>query len=92
MKGPAAWVLGCVALAAFLFMVKLMQDISTDMGRMSGHVETMTTQVQRLSDDVHGMRQSMDRMTVVVQQGGQQIQQMNPMEMMRGMTPAQPQR
>ena len=70
-----------VATAGFLAMVKVMFDMSDHMGRMTDQVAAMTA-------DVHAMRESLDHMAVVFQQGGQQMKQiMNPMEMLPGTRP-----
>jgi len=90
---------GVVALAAFLFMVKLMHDMTVQMAAMTdqvGHMAEQVTQmnanVQAMGTDVRGMRQSMERMAGIVQRGGQQleqIEQLTPLEMMRGVMPGQ---
>ena len=90
---------GVLALGAFLFMVKLMHDMTAQMavmtdqvGRMADQVTQMSTHVQAMGTDVHGMRQSMERMSGIVQKGGQQLEQLeqlNPMEVMRGVMPGQ---
>ncbi len=58
-------------------------------GRMSDQVAVMAGQMQVLTADVRGMHESMNRMTGVVQRGSQQIEQFNPMEMMKQIAPAQ---
>lgn len=81
----AVWVLTAVAGVSFLAMVKIMAD-------MSNHMERMTGQVAELSADVKGMRASVDHMAEAVLQGSRQMQQVNPMQMLPGMAPGQPQR
>lgn len=93
---------GAIALGAFVFMVKLMHDMTAQMAVMTEQVARMTEQVAQMNGhvgamgtDVRGMRQSMERMSGIVQRGGQQleqIEQLNPMEMMRGVVPGQPSR
>lgn len=83
----AVYVLAMLAGAAFLFLVKLMYDMSVQMARMTEQVTVMTGQMGKLVEDVHGMREGVDRMSGVIQRGGQQLQQLNPMEMMQGVTP-----
>jgi hypothetical protein len=92
--------------AAFLFMVKLMYDMTAhmermtdqvtvmtgDMGRMSGQMETMVEQVTGIREsvrymlplaaDVQGMRKNVAAMAGVIHEGGQQIERLNPMQMM----------
>jgi hypothetical protein len=87
---------GTVALGAFLFMVALMHDMTAQMTAMTGQVTRMADQVtamnaniQTMGLDVRGMREGMDRMAGVVQRGSQQLEQINPMEMMRGIVPGQ---
>ncbi len=64
----------------FFAMVKIMYDMSGNLARMTDEVAAMTA-------DVHAMRESMDRMSTVVGQGAQQMQQVNPMQMMQGVVP-----
>jgi len=52
----------------------------------------MNANVAGMGTDMHGMRQSMERMSGIVQRGGQQleqIEQLSPLEMMRGVIPGQ---
>jgi len=86
------YLIGLAAVAAFAFLVKLMYDMTVQMTRMTEQVTRMATQMESLVADVHGMAGSVDRMSGVLQQGGQQMQQLNPTEMMRGMVPGQRQR
>jgi methyl-accepting chemotaxis protein len=93
---------GAIALGAFVFMVKLMHDMTAQMvmmteqvGRMAEQVAQMNGNVGAMGADVRGMRQSMERMSGIVQRGGQQLEQLeqlNPMEVMRGVIPGQPSR
>jgi methyl-accepting chemotaxis protein len=90
---------GAVALGAFLLMVKLMHDMTAQMtvmteqvARIAEDVTQMSASVQGMGTDMHGMRQSMERMSGIVQRGGQQleqIEQLSPLEMMRGVIPGQ---
>ncbi|MCU0972183.1 MAG: hypothetical protein MUF57_10545 [Gammaproteobacteria bacterium] len=89
MKTAATYLFAALAGAAFLYMVKLMHDMTGHVGRMSDQVEVMTGHVGRMRADVRGMHESMNRMTGVVQRGSQQIEQFNPMEMMKQIAPAQ---
>jgi methyl-accepting chemotaxis protein len=100
--------------AAFLFMVKLMSDMTGHMARMSDQVAVMSsdlgelrsemrTMVEQvtgiresvrymlpLAADVQGMRQNVAAMAGVIHKGGEQIEQLNPMQMMEQMvTPGQ---
>ena len=94
---------------AFLFMVKLMYDMtghmaqmndhvavmSTDMGQMRSQMETLVEQVtgieasvrnmKPLAADVHGIRESVGEMTGVLHKGGEQMERLNPMQMMEQM-------
>ena len=87
---------GAVALGAFVLLVKLMHDMTGQMTVMTGQVTRMADQItvmnaniQTMGLDVRGMREGMDRMAGVVQRGSQQLEQLNPMEMMRGVVPGQ---
>lgn len=99
--------------AAFVFMVKLMYDMtghmarmtdqvtlmSADLGRMRGQMETLVTQVggieqavahmPALAADVRGMREQIGTMAGVVQSTGEQIERINPMDMMQQIVPGQ---
>jgi hypothetical protein len=99
--------------AAFLFMVKLMYDMtghmarmtdqvslmSADLGRMRGQMETLVSQVggiERsvgsmgpLAADVRGIRENVGAMAGVVQNTGEQIERINPMDMMQQIVPGQ---
>jgi hypothetical protein len=98
-----------IAGAAFLFMVKLMYDMtehmarmtdqvvvmSTDMGQLRSQMETMTEQVTGIREsvramlplaaDVQGIRESVAAMAGVLYKGGEQIERLNPMQMMEQM-------
>ena len=76
-----------LGMAAFLFLIKLMYDMTLEMNRMTDQVTQMAGHMQTLVTDVHEMRGSVDRMAMVLQQGGQQMQQMNPAGMMQGIMP-----
>lgn len=89
-------IVGAVALGAFVFLVKLMHDMTVQMTamteqvtRMAEQVTIMNNNIQTMGLDVRGMRQGMERMTGVVQRGSQQLEQLNPMEIMRGVVPGQ---
>jgi hypothetical protein len=91
MKSAVTYLFAALGGAAFLFMVKLMHDMTGHVGRMSDQVALMAGQMQMLTADVRGMHESMNRMTGVVQRGSQQIEQFNPMELMKQMAPRQQQ-
>ena len=69
--------------------------MSTDMGRMSAQMQTLVEQVSgiqtsvqhmaALAEDVKGIRENVGTMTDVIHRGGEQIERMNPMEMMQQM-------
>ena len=69
--------------------------MSTDMGRMREQMGTLVNQVsgirdsvqnmKPLADDVHGIRENVGAMTDVIHSGGEQIERLNPMEMMQKM-------
>ena len=92
--------------AAFLFMVKLMYDMTGHMARMSDQVAVMSSDMAQmrsqmgamveqvtgiresvrymlpLAADVQGMRENVAAMAGVIHKGGQQIERLNPMQMM----------
>lgn len=94
---------------AFLFMVKLMHDMtghmaqmtdhvavmSTDMGQMRSQMEMLVEQVvgietsvrhmEPLAADVHGIRKNVGEMTGIIHKGGEQMERLNPMQMMEQM-------
>lgn len=95
--------------AAFLFMVKLMYDMtghmarmteqvtvmSSDMGQLRSEMGTMVEQVTGIREsvrymlplaaDVQGMRANVAAMAGVIHKGGEQIERLNPMQMMEQM-------
>lgn len=105
-------VLAILGGVAFLGMLKLMNDMtghmarmtdqvavmSADMGRMQANMETLVEQVAAiaasvghmpgLADDVHGIRESVGGMASVINKGSEQIERLNPMEMMQQMLPS----
>jgi len=76
--------------------------MSADMGRMRGQMETLVQQVSGiresvqymgpLAEDVHEMRKNLGTMTGVIHRGGEQIERLNPMELMQQMIPPGQQR
>ena len=95
--------------AAFLFMVKLMHDMtghmahmtehvavmSADMGQMRSHMATLVEQVigietsvknmEPLAIDVQGIRENVGKMTGILYKGGEQMERLNPVQMMEQM-------
>ena len=80
---PAA----AIAMVAFLFLIKLMYDMSVQMTRMTDQITLMNGHMQEMVTDMRGMRTSVDQMSLAFKQGGQQMQQMNPLNMMPGIKP-----
>lgn len=76
-----------IAMAAFLFLIKLMYDMSVQMTRMTDQVTMMNGHMGEMVTNVQGMRTSVDKMSFAFQKGGQQMQQLNPMNMMPGIEP-----
>lgn len=76
-----------IAMLAFVFLIKLMYDMSVQMTRMTDQVVTMNSHMQRMGEDMRGMRTSVDRMSMAFQKGSQQMEQLNPMDMMQGVMP-----
>jgi methyl-accepting chemotaxis protein len=79
-------------------MGRMTQDISgmaEDMHSMGNHISGLSEQVtgirvsvDSMSADMHEMRASVDRMSAVIQSGGRQIEQINPMGAMQKMMPS----
>ena len=76
-----------IAMLAFVFLIKLMYDMSVQMTRMTDQVVTMNSHMQRMGEDMRGMRTSVDRMSMAFQKGSRQMEQMNPMDIMQGVMP-----
>jgi hypothetical protein len=108
MQRFALYLAAAVGGAAFLVMVKLMYDmtshmgqmtgqvsaISADLGRMRGQMETLTgdvagmrESVASLATDVSGMRAGVESMAGVVRSGSEQIEKLNPMDMLQRVLP-----
>lgn len=78
-------------------MGRMTQDIAAmagDMHRMGGDITALSEQVAGIRTgvdvmalDVRGMRASVDRMSAVIQSGGKQIEQVNPMGVIQQMIP-----
>ena len=109
MKRTFIYLMAVLGGGAFLFMVKLMYDMtghmarmtdevaimSTDVGRMRSNMETLVERVagietsvgymRGLAEDVHGMRENVGAMAGVLHKGGEQIERLNPMQMMEQM-------
>jgi uncharacterized protein YoxC len=93
----------------FLGMLKLMNDMTghmarmtdqvgvmtADMGRMRAQMETLVEHVSGIhasvqhmgpmAEDVRGLRESVGSMAGVIHRSGEQIERLNPMEMMQQM-------
>lgn len=104
----ATILLGVLAVAAFGFLLKLMDDMSRSMAHMTQDISSMAADMHRMGGDitalseqvagiragvdvmgadVRGMRSSVDRMSAVIQTGGKQIEQINPMGVIQQMIP-----
>ena len=59
-----------------------------DINGLSEHVAGIRVGVDSMASDMRGMRASVDRMSGVIQQGGKQIEQINPMGAMQQMMPS----
>jgi hypothetical protein len=78
-------------------MGRMTQDIASmaaDMHRMGTDITALSEQivgiregVEVMATDVRGMRGSVDRMSAVIQSGGKQIEQINPMGVIQQMVP-----
>lgn len=119
MQRALTYLMAVLGGAAFLFMVKLMHDMtghmarmteqvavmSSDMGQMRAQMGTLVEQVTGIREsvrymlplaaDVQGMRENVAAMAGVIHKGGEQIERLNPMQMMEqlitpGQTPPTP--
>ena len=88
----AVYLMAIVSGCAFLFMVKLMYDMTNHMGRMADQVAAMSTdmgrmrsQMETLTTEVSAIRVGVDTMSRVVRTSGEQIERLNPMDMMQQM-------
>lgn len=71
--------------------------MSADLGRMRGQMETLVGQVggieaavghmPQLAADVGGIRESVSAMAGVIHRSGEQIERLNPLEMMQQVVP-----
>jgi hypothetical protein len=108
MQRLAIYLIAVVGGAAFLFMVKLMYDMTSHMGRMTGQVSAISADLGRmrgqmeglggdvaamresvasLATDVSGMRAGVESMAGVVRSGSEQIEKLNPMDMLQRVLP-----
>jgi len=111
MQRPLIYAVALLGGAAFLFMVKLMHDMtghmarmteqvttmSSDMGQMRSQMGTLVEQVTGIREsvrymlplaaDVQGMRENVAAMAGIIHKGGEQIERLNPMQMMEQMIP-----
>ena len=79
-------------------MERMTVDISSmavDMHRMGGDISGLSEQVaairvgvDMMASDMQGLRASVDRMSAVIQSGGKQIEQINPMGPIQRMMPS----
>jgi uncharacterized protein YoxC len=79
-------------------MERMTVDISSmavDMHRMGGDISGLSEQVAAIrvgvdvmASDMQGMRASVDRMSAVIQSGGKQLEQINPMGPIQQMMPS----
>ena len=68
-------------------MAEDMHRMGADITALSEQVAGIRTGVDGMATDVRGMRVGMDRMSAVIQSGGKQIEQINPMGIMQQMLP-----
>jgi hypothetical protein len=76
--------------------------MTAEVGRMSTHMGTLVEQVAgiqhsvqhmaALAEDVHGLRESVGAMAGIVRRGGEQIEQLNPAQMLQQMMDPQQRR
>jgi len=75
-------------------MTRDIASMAADMHRMGGDITVLSEQVAAMrlgvdlmAADVRGMRGGVERMSTVIQSGGKQIEQLNPMGIMQQMAP-----
>jgi hypothetical protein len=64
-----------------------MHHMGADITALSDQVAGIRTGVDVMATDVRGMRVGVDRMSTVIQSGGKQIEQINPMGVIQQMIP-----
>jgi uncharacterized protein YoxC len=69
-------------------MAMVMQRMGGDIGGLSEQVAAIRVGVDVMATDMRGMRASVDRMSAVIQSGGKQIEQINPMGAIQQMLPS----
>ena len=68
-------------------MAAVMHRMGTDITALSEEIVGIREGVEVMAADVRGMRGSVDRMSAVIQSGGKQIEQINPMGVIQQMIP-----
>jgi hypothetical protein len=75
-------------------MTRDIASMAADMHRMGSDITALSEQVagirlgvDAMAGDVRGMRVGVDRMSAVIQTGGKQIEQINPMGIMQQLVP-----
>jgi uncharacterized protein YoxC len=69
-------------------MAEDMHQMGADMNGLSEQVAAIRVGVDAMASDMRGMRASVDRMSAVIQSGGKQIEQINPMGAIKQMMPS----
>ena len=69
-------------------MAEDMHQMGADMSGLSEQVAAIRVGVDAMASDMRGMRASVDRMSAVIQSGGKQIEQINPMGAIKQMMPS----
>jgi hypothetical protein len=73
--------------ALFYRMVVAMETITVSVGRMSDDVATMSRDMTAMRESMQKMEGHMEQLGATMGQGARQMQQVNPMRMMEGMSP-----
>jgi methyl-accepting chemotaxis protein len=73
--------------ALFYRMVASMEAITVSVGRMSDNVASMSREMTAMRESMQKMEGHMEQLGTTMGQGAREMQRVNPMRMMEGMSP-----
>jgi hypothetical protein len=73
--------------ALFYRMVASMEAITVSVGRMSDDVASMSREMTAMRESMQKMEGHMEQLGTTMGQGAREMQRVNPMRMMEGMSP-----
>lgn len=80
--------LAMLAFGTFFYrMVVSMEAITVSVARMSDEVATMSREMTAMRESMQKMEGHMEQLGTTMGQGAREMQRVNPMRMMEGMTP-----